>query len=102
MSELSLYERLGGEPAIDAAVKKFYQKVLQDKRVNQFFDGVDMNHQIAMQKGFLTLAFGGPKKYSGKGLRKAHKRLVDKGLNDLHFDAIIEHLGATLAELGVP
>ncbi|MCI5146335.1 MAG: group 1 truncated hemoglobin, partial [Candidatus Electrothrix sp. AR3] len=97
----TLYEQLGGEPAVDAAVDLFYKKVLADERVNGFFKGIDMSRQAAMQKDFLTFAFGGPNKYEGKDLRAGHAHLVAKGLNDTHFDVIVEHLGATLKELGV-
>ncbi len=99
--EQSLYDQLGGAPAIDAAVKRFYEKVLADSRVNGFFKGVDMNRQIAMQTAFLTFAFGGPNNYNGRNLKAAHAHLVARGLNDSHFDVIVEHLGATLKELGV-
>ncbi len=97
----SLYERIGGEAAVDAAVDIFYRKVLMDERVNEFFDGVDMDQQINKQKGFLTMAFGGPNHYTGKDMREGHKHLVARGLNDSHVDAIVELLGATLQELGV-
>ncbi|XOF32759.1 MAG: group I truncated hemoglobin [Candidatus Electrothrix sp. YB6] len=99
--KISLYDQLGGEKAIDAAVDKFYEKVLADDRVNGFFKGVNMDRQRAMQKAFLTFAFGGPNAYEGRDLRAAHTHLVAKGLNDTHFDVIVEHLGATLKELGV-
>ncbi|MCI5162797.1 MAG: group 1 truncated hemoglobin [Candidatus Electrothrix sp. AX5] len=98
---LSLYEQLGGEKAVDAAVDLFYKKVLADSRVNGFFKGVDMERQLRMQKGFLSFVFGGPIHYSGKNLRAAHAHLVAKGLNGTHFSIIVEHLGATLKELGV-
>ena len=97
----SLFERIGGEAAVDAAVDIFYRKVLSDDRVNGFFDDVDMEGQIAKQKGFLTMVFGGPNNYTGKDMREGHKHLVANGLNDSHVDAIIELLGATLKELGV-
>lgn len=97
----SLYERIGGEEAVDAAVDIFYRKVLSDDRVNGFFDDVDMDAQIAKQKGFLTMVFGGPNNYTGKDMREGHKHLVANGLNDSHVDAIVELLGATLKELGV-
>jgi hemoglobin len=100
--ETSLYEKLGGEPAVNAAVDVFYRKVLADDRISRFFDSVDMEEQRNKQKSFLTMAFGGPHNYTGKSMRDAHKRLVDQGLNDSHFDAVMEHLGATLQELGVP
>lgn len=97
----TLFERLGGAAAVNAAVDIFYRKVLSDERVAHFFDNVDMDRQIAKQKGFLTMAFGGPNNYTGLDMRNGHKHLVARGLNDSHVDAIIELLGATLKELGV-
>jgi len=97
----TLFTRLGGEAAVDAAVDIFYRKVLADDRINQFFDGVDMDKQAAKQKAFLTMAFGGPNNYTGEDLRKGHAHLVERGLNDSHFDAVVENLGGTLKELGV-
>ncbi|HGX92974.1 MAG TPA: group 1 truncated hemoglobin [Candidatus Tenderia sp.] len=97
----SLYERIGGEAAVDAAVDVFYRKVLADDRINKYFEGVDMDKQAAKQKAFLTFAFGGPANYSGKDMRDGHAHLVAKGLDDSHFDAVMENLGATLKELGV-
>ena len=98
----SLYAQLGGEAAVDAAVDVFYRKVLTDDRVSQFFDDVDMDRQIAKQKAFLTMVFGGPVSYSGRDLRSGHAHLVSRGLKDEHFDAVIELLGASLAEVGAP
>ena len=97
----SLYEQLGGQPAVDAAVDIFYRKVLNDDRISDFFEGVDMDTQIGKQKGFLTMAFGGPHNYTGMDMRKGHAHLVARGLNDSHFDAVAGHLSATLTELGV-
>ena len=98
----SLYEQLGGEAAVNAAVDVFYRKVLNDDRISHFFDGVDLEKQAAKQKAFLTFAYGGPNNYPGLDMRKAHARLVEQGLNESHFDAVMEDLGATLQELGVP
>lgn len=100
MSE-TLYEKLGGEKAIEAAVDTFYMKVLADPRINHFFEGVEMVKQGRMQKNFLTFAFGGPHNYDGRNMRAAHSKLVARGLNDSHFDAVVEHLATTLQELGV-
>jgi hemoglobin len=95
----SLYERIGGEAAVDAAVDLFYRKVLSDDRISHFFDSVDMDRQRGKQKAFLTMAFGGPHSYSGKDMRAAHAKM---NLTEVHFDAVMENLGATLKELGVP
>ena len=99
---MSLYEDLGGHAALDAVVDNFYTKVLADERVNGFFTGTDMAQQARKQKLFLTFAFGGPNKYTGKNMRDGHAHLVARGLNDSHVDAIIELLGATLTEFNVP
>ena len=98
----SLFEKIGGDAAVNAAVDIFYRKVLADDRINMFFEGIDMEQQAEKQKAFLTVAFGGPNKYSGKDMRDGHAHLVERGLNDSHFDAVMEHLGATLKELNVP
>jgi len=99
----TLFEKIGGTDAVSAAVDKFYEKVLADDRIKHFFEGVDMKRQSRHQKLFLTYAFGGVPNYPGKAMRAAHKRLVeDRGLNDGHFDAVLENLGASLKELGVP
>jgi hemoglobin len=99
MTETSLYEQIGGAPAVEAAVDVFYRKVLSDPRIARFFDTVDMDAQRAKQKAFLTFAFGGPNAYSGRDLRSAHARMQ---LTEEHFQAVMENLGATLKELGLP
>ena len=102
MSDESLYDRLGGEHAIDGIVDLFYKKVLADDRIKRFFDDVDMESQRLKQKAFLIYSFGGPIEYTGKSLREAHEPLLKRGLCDSHFIAICEHLVATLNELGAP
>ena len=101
-ASLSLYDRIGGAAAVEAAVDVFYDKVINDYRINRFFDGIDMNAQAVKQKAFFTMAFGGPNTYTGADLRTAHAGLVKLGLGNDHFDVVMEHLGATLQELNVP
>lgn len=96
----SIYEQLGGDAAVEKAVDIFYRKMLLDSRVATYFETVDMDRQRAKQKAFLTMVLGGPNAYTGKDMRSAHAHLVERGLNDGHVDAVIEHLGATLRELG--
>jgi hemoglobin len=98
---MTLYEQLGGAAALDAAVDIFYRKMLGDERVSRFFDDVDIDRQAAKQKAFLTMVLGGPNSYTGRDMRESHKALVARGLDDSHVDVVLEHLGATLQELGV-
>lgn len=97
----TIYDRIGGQAAVDAAVDIFYRKVLSDPLISEFFVDTDMDEQRTKQKAFLTMVFGGPNSYTGKDLRSAHAPLVEKGLDDSHFNAVAGHLQATLDELGV-
>lgn len=97
----SLYEQIGGEAAVDAAVDLFYRKVLSDDSIKHFFSSTNMVEQLAKQKSFLTMVFGGPNDYNGMDMRVAHAPLLEKGLNESHFNAVAAHLQATLQELGV-
>jgi hemoglobin len=103
VSQTSLYDRLGGAAAVEAAVAIFYKKILGDPALKLFFDNLDMKRQAQHQINFMTYAFGGPNKYAGRGLRNAHARLVkEKGLNEKHFGLVAGHLQTTLQELKVP
>lgn len=95
----SLYQKLGGKAAIDAAVELFYKKVLADDRVKHFFDDVNMTAQRRRQKDFLSAALGSPVPWTGKDMRRAHE---DLSLEESHFNAIAENLVATLQELKIP
>ena len=98
----TLFERIGGDAAVDAAVSRFYEIVLADDRIRHFFAGVDMGRQATHQKLFLKYAFGGMPSYPWQAMRKAHERLVrEMGLADEHFDAVLDDLGQALRDLGV-
>ncbi|MDP1931823.1 MAG: group 1 truncated hemoglobin [Gammaproteobacteria bacterium] len=94
----SVFERIGGAAAVDAAVDIFYRRVLGDDLISHFFDSVDMDRQIGKQKAFLTMAFGGPNSYTGQDMRTAHKHMQ---LKEEHFNAVAGHLAGTLQELNV-
>ncbi len=98
----SLFERLGGEDAVMAAVGLFYQKVVADPLLAPFFSELDLAAQVRKQTAFMGWAFGSGQQYSGRDLGEAHRRLVrERGLTDVHFDAVAGHLDATLRELGI-
>ncbi|MDP6817894.1 MAG: group 1 truncated hemoglobin [Alphaproteobacteria bacterium] len=98
----TIYQKIGGEAAVNAAVDMFYRKVLSDDHISGYLDNTDMDAQREKQKAFLTMVFGGPNEYTGKDLRTAHAKLVEQGMDDSHFDAVAGHLQDTLSELGVP
>ena len=97
--EKSLYERVGGEAALMAAVDLFYAKVLANDLLRPFFEQLDMESQIRKQISFMSWALGGPESYKGRDLTTAHAHLVKaKGLGDIHFDAVAVELCASRAQ----
>ena len=105
LSDLSLYERIGGDGAIEVVLDRFYRKILMDNSIKHFFDDINMSEQLKKQQNFLKMAFGGfgsNNPYSDNCLRSSHQRLVALGLNDTHFDRVMQHLKTTLEELDVP
>jgi hemoglobin len=102
LSEVSLYDQLGGEQAIAATVGMFYENIMNDGELAPFFAGLDMDKQVHKQIAFMTMAFGGPHEYDGESLRNAHARLVAGGLGHDHFVRVAGHLQSTLETLAVP
>lgn len=97
----TLYERIGGEAAVMAAVDIFYDKVLGDPLLAPYFEQLDMQAQARKQVAFMAWAFGGPERYAYRDLTEAHRGVVARGVGDAHFDAVAKHLRATLEELMV-
>jgi len=98
----NLYERLGGENAIVAAVEIFYSKVTEDTQLAPFFEGLSVEKLNIKMVSFMAWAFGGPEEYKGRDLRTAHKDMVEsKGLTDEHFDRVAVHLENTLKDLEI-
>lgn len=97
-AQQSLFERIGGMPAVNAAVDIFYAKVITDLRVGHFFRHLDMKTQSAKLKAFLAYAFGAPLHYDGKSMAAAHQHLR---ITEMHFNAVAGHLVSTLQELNV-
>ena len=68
-SEKSVYEQIGGEPAMDAAVKLFYEKVLADDLLRRLFTERKPRHVDHLTL-FTAESFGGPDRFSrGVGFR---------------------------------
>jgi hemoglobin len=95
----SLYDRLGGLDAIKAVVGDFVGRVVADERINKKFaksDGARVTHFLVEQ---VCAATGGPCKYTGNNMKKAHKNMkVTEG----EFNALVEDLTAALDKFNVP
>ena len=98
-AEVSIYEAIGGEPALVAVVDDFYVRVLADPQLAGFFAGVSMPRLKGRQVEFFAAALGGPRPYTGASLGDAHR---GRGIEQKHFDLVAGHLVAALGAAGVP
>ncbi|HSR08891.1 MAG TPA: methyl-accepting chemotaxis protein [Bryobacteraceae bacterium] len=94
----SIYDRIGGAPALQAAVDAFYVRVLADPALKTFFEKTNMAALKTRQRAFFGQALGGPEVYRGRDMRSAHARIQ---ITQTHFDKVAGHLVDTLKSLGV-
>jgi len=97
----TLYEKIGGKDTVEKASHFLYVNILRDYRLKPFFENINIEKQKSKMSAFLTYIFGGPSLYTGKSMRRAHKNAVENGLNDEHFDAMIECVTEALDELKI-
>ena len=98
-AEVSIYELIGGEPALVAVVDDFYERVLGDPQLAPFFAGANMPKLKGRQVEFFAAALGGPDVYRGGSMRQVH---AGRGIGQADFDKVAVHLGGALATAGVP
>ncbi len=99
MIKKSLYERLGGLPAIKAVIDDFVGRVAADDRINKKFAKSDIARVKLHLVEQVCAATGGPCTYTGLDMKKSHKNMkVTEG----EFGALVGDLVATLDKLNVP
>lgn len=97
--DVSIYEAIGGEPALTAVVSDFYDRVLADQKLAWFFAGANMNKLKGKQVEFFSAALGGPHVYQGQSMRDVH---AGRGISQADFDRVAHHLASALAAARVP
>lgn len=95
----SLYDRLGGKPAIQAVVDDFIGNVAADNRINSFFANTNISRLNMMLVNQICEATGGPCKYEGRSMKAAHTGM---GLSDANFNALVDDLVKSLNKFNVP
>ena len=95
----SLYDRLGGKPAITAVVDDFIGNVAADTRINRRFAGADIPHLKASLVDQICAGSGGPCTYKGPDMKTAHKGMR---IRDNEWDALVEDLVKSLDKFKVP
>jgi hemoglobin len=108
MNQKSLYERLGGKPAITAVVDEFVARAASNPKANftrkghaNEWDATPRN--VEKLKGhlvaFVAWATGGSETYTGRDMASAHQGM---GITDAEFDALAADLQASLQKFNVP
>ena len=97
----SLYERIGGQPALKAVVDDFVATAAPDPKVDFTRGGVWVASDAAVAGlkkhlvDFMAQALGGPKAYTGRSMKAAHSGM---GITQAQFDALAGHLKAALVK----
>jgi hemoglobin len=99
---MALYDDIGGERAVRAALDAFYPRAIADEILSPFFLGVDIERLKKAQERFFAMALGGPGQYTGRGLAEVHARTRQRGVNDEVFDHYLFVFKGVLVDLGVP
>lgn len=107
----SLYERLGGLPAVTGVVDQFIANVVAEtmtpnSKLKRTFDPLVQSgnsYRVASLRNHLIdqigEAAGGPLKYKGLPMATAHQGM---NITDAEFNALVAELGKALTSKGVP
>lgn len=104
----TLYERLGGEAALQAVVDDFVGRAAANPKVNFTRKGTEKEwtpsaENVAKLKAhlvqFLSTATGGPHKYEGRAMKPVHSGM---GITEAEFGALAGDLIASLDKFKVP
>lgn len=95
----SLYDRLGGQDAINAVTESWVARVGGDDRANGKFVRTDiprLKKEVADQLCEVT---GGHCTYTGRSMQETHAGMQTTAGE---FDVVMQHLGEALDEFNVP
>ena len=95
----TFYERIGGGAALQLAVSEFYELVVADEELKEFFAETDMTQLKKHQAALLASVLGGPSAYEGRDMVDAHTGL---GITERQFLLVRDYLVSVLWRLHVP
>lgn len=95
----SLYQRLGGQPAVEAVVDALLARALKDETINYTWAG---SHLLRVRTRLVELVCagtGGGCRYTGRDMASVHR---GQGITAEQFGALVKHLVDTLDSFKVP
>lgn len=91
----TLFDRIGGQPAVNDMVDEFYGRVLADPELRPFFDETSVDKLKHMQTEFFAAALDGPMSAGDRDLAKVHQ---GRGITRAHVTRFVDHLISVLDE----
>jgi len=99
VSEVNVYEAVGGAPFFDELVRRFYQRVAADPLLRPLYPD-DLSSSIRHMDLFLQQYWGGPGTYSEeRGHPRLRQRHVPFVIGEPERDAWFGHMTAALDSL---
>lgn len=92
-------QAFGDKPGLVLIVDDLMENLLADPRTRAFFENADQPHIKAMLVEQFCEQLGGPCRYAGEEMGKAHRR---QKINTAHFYALVEDLQAAMDKHHVP
>lgn len=89
----SMYERVGGGPAVRLVVHKLYQLILADDQLQPYFQGVSLERLEGHMADLIAQTLGGPESYTGGELAVVH---ADLKITGAHYDRVADYVAAAL------
>lgn len=74
-SQISLYERLGGETNVRKIVNDVLDKNANNPLIGYYFEKIDMDNLKRLVFEFFSMGTGGPHSYTGRDMKSAHTGL---------------------------
>jgi truncated hemoglobin YjbI len=99
VSERTLFEQLGGEPALRRIIDRFVDREFDDVMIGFFFRNASRERVKAKEYEFAARHLGAPIEYTGRAIAEAHAAHRIMGGQ---FMRRLQLLKDTLEELGVP
>lgn len=91
--DVTLYQRLGGEPGIQRIVSDFVDRATTDPRTRDAFDGIRITHLKHSITQFICRVADGPNAYEGLDMKKTHE---DAPVSEAQFDSVVEMMRGAL------
>ena len=99
MQSQTLYQRLGGKPAITAVVDEFVANIAGDARINRRFAKTEIPELKMKLVDQICAGTGGPCTYTGDDMKTVHRGMR---IRDYEFDALVEDLVKALDKFNMP